>query len=116
MKTAISFFVFLLLVFSIPIESQAEEIYLMVTPTQEKEKVSSIEYIKKSLKNGGYIKINADTCFNIDANTMKEAITTDEGGTYFTNISILNFIGRNGWKLHTYTLNLYIFSKSTGVF
>ena len=46
MKTAISFFVFLLLVFSIPIESQAEEIYLMVTPTQEKEKVSSIEYIK----------------------------------------------------------------------
>ena len=47
---------------------------------------------------------------------MKEAITTDEDGTYFTNISILNFIGRNGWKLHTYTLNLYIFSKSTGVF
>ena len=33
MKTTISFFVFLLLVFSMPFESQAEEIYITVTPT-----------------------------------------------------------------------------------
>ena len=64
-------------------------------------------YIKKALKNGGLICVNADTVRSLDPEWLAKYDTANSEGTYLVRPMVLNWVSSKGWQLQTvFCINL----------
>ena len=70
------------------------------------------EYIRKALKNGGLICVNADTVQRIDPDWLNQYDTTNKEGRYLVFPMVLNWVSSKGWRLQTvFCINLNAMNK-----
>ncbi len=106
---------FLVIIMALSSCNEGDKI-LVVKIESNKDNISEISVIKKSLEKGGFINLDVEVLRKIEPKFDSEYAATDSKGNFFIMPAILNFVGGQGWHfLQTFGMPgdpTYFFVKS----